>query len=73
LVISGDTDLPMTICNIVNTSNQLWIIKEPYKLTFGQDGKPLYVSGPYDDVEKIVKQLEATAGHGNFDVVINIG
>jgi hypothetical protein len=47
-------------------------LEEPYKLTFGQDGKPFYVSGPYDNVEQIIKQLEETAGHGNYDVVINL-
>ncbi len=47
-------------------------LAEPYKLTFGQDGKPFYVSGPYDNVDQIIKQLEATAGRGNFDYVINV-
>ena len=45
-------------------------LEEPYKLTFGKDGKPFFVSGPYDDVKKIIKQLEKTAGPGNFDVLI---
>lgn len=34
---------------------------------FGRDGKPLYISGPHDDVPRILKQLEATAGSGHFD------
>ena len=37
---------------------------------FGKDGKPLYVSGPHDDVGGIVRQLEAFAGEGNFDFVV---
>jgi hypothetical protein len=42
-------------------------LKEPYKLKFGQKGRPLFIAGPYDDTKKIIKQLEATAGPGNFD------
>ena len=37
---------------------------------FGRDGKPLYVSGPHDDVRRIVAQLQASAGEGNFDFMI---
>jgi hypothetical protein len=44
-------------------------LAEPYKLTFGQDGKPLFVAGPYDDANAIIKQLEQTAGPGNFDYI----
>ena len=45
-------------------------LEEPYKLTFGKNGKPFFISGPHDDVRKIIKQLEQTAGQGNFDVLI---
>jgi|SRR5579859_7659559 len=45
-------------------------LEEPYKLTFGKNGKPFFISGPFDDVKKVIKQLEATAGPGNFDVLI---
>jgi hypothetical protein len=44
-------------------------LKEPYKLKFGQKGKPLFIAGPYDDTKKIIKQLEATAGPGKFDFI----
>jgi hypothetical protein len=47
-------------------------LEEPYQLTFGKNGKPFYISGPYDDVEQIIKQLERTAGPGNYDVVIHL-
>ena len=39
---------------------------------FGKDGKPLYISGPFDDVERIISTLERTVGEGNFDYVIGI-
>ena len=42
-------------------------LAESYKLTFGQDGKPMFVAGPYDDAKAIIKQLEQTAGPGNFN------
>jgi hypothetical protein len=45
-------------------------LEESYKLTFGKNGKPFFISGPYDDVKKIIKQLEKTAGPGNFEVLI---
>ena len=48
-------------------------LEEPYKLTFGKDGKPLFISGPYDNVERIVRQLNQTAGPGNYDFVAMLG
>ncbi len=39
-------------------------------IEFGKDGKPFYVSGPYDDVEYITRQLQSKAGDGNFDFVV---
>ncbi len=33
---------------------------------FGSDGKPLYVSGPYDDVDAIMSHLYRTLGPDNF-------
>ena len=40
------------------------------KIEFGRKGKPLYISGPYDNHEKIVAKLKETVGEGNFDYVI---
>lgn len=39
-------------------------------VTFGKDGKPLYVSGPYDSEMKsrsVINTLTRTCGPGNFD------
>lgn len=36
---------------------------------FGRDGKPFYVAGPSDNVEKIIYKLQKTAGEGNYDVL----
>jgi hypothetical protein len=38
----------------------------PSVIGFGQEGKPLYIQGPYDNVSKIMKTLEHTAGRNNF-------
>ncbi len=48
-------------------------LEEPYKLTFGRDGKPLYIAGPHDNVGRIMRQLEKTAGPGNFDYLVGFG
>ena len=43
---------------------------------FGKDGKPLYVSGPFDDerrIRSVISTLMRTAGEGNFDYVAALG
>jgi hypothetical protein len=40
---------------------------------FGHNGKPLYVAGPHDNVEWVLKQLERTAGEGNFHYIAPFG
>jgi hypothetical protein len=45
---------------------------ELMEIECGRDGKPLYVQGPYDSeatANKIMKQLEKTAGTGNYDFI----
>jgi hypothetical protein len=42
---------------------------------FGKDGKPFFVSGPYDDERKInsvINTLMRTAGEGNFDYLAGL-
>jgi hypothetical protein len=44
-------------------------------VTFGKDGKPFYVSGPYDDKFKIsfvLSTLKRTCGEGNFNVLMGL-
>ena len=43
---------------------------------FGKDGKPFFVSGPYDDERKIssvINTLARTVGEGNFHYMAGIG
>ena len=39
----------------------------PSDIEFGKDDKPFFVSGPDDNVQKILNQLQATAGEGQYD------
>ena len=48
-------------------------LEEPYDLTFGRNGKPFFVAGPYDNATRIIKQLEKTVGPGNYDYLMAIG
>jgi hypothetical protein len=45
----------------------------PGAITFGKDGRPLYISGPYDDPGPVIRTLERTVGPGNFDFVATAG
>jgi hypothetical protein len=45
-------------------------LEEPYQLTFGKNGKPFFVAGPRDNAARILKQLEKTAGPGNYDYIV---
>ena len=37
------------------------------EVEFGKDGKPFYIAGPDDDVQAIMKKLEAKLGPDNFN------
>lgn len=39
-------------------------------VTFGRDGKPLYINGPRDNTYGIIAKLRQTAGDGNFDYLV---
>jgi hypothetical protein len=39
------------------------------KVEFGKDGKPFYVSGPNDNINRILNHLEKTLGPGNFHFI----
>ncbi|GJM41758.1 MAG: hypothetical protein DHS20C20_20400 [Ardenticatenaceae bacterium] len=36
----------------------------------GEDGKPFYFAGPYDDVDRILRVLDRTVGQGNYDFIV---
>ena len=42
---------------------------------FGYEGKPLFVSGPYDDerrIRSVMNTLMSTAGEGNFHYMVGV-
>ncbi len=39
-------------------------------IKFGKEGKPLYISGPDDDIDYVLNKLVKNAGEGNFDLII---
>src|SRR5881275_910337 len=41
-------------------------------ITFGRDGNPMYIQGPYDDAALIVRTLRRSVGDGNFDFLSQI-
>ncbi len=42
----------------------------PYNIEFGKDGKPVYIAGPNDNVNRIVAQLNKTVGDGNYHYIL---
>jgi hypothetical protein len=43
-------------------------LNEPCAFTFGRQGRPLYVPGPYDDPFAVMRALEETVGSDGFAV-----
>ena len=42
-------------------------------IPLGQDGKPLYISGPYDNVDAIMAKLERAVGQDGFHYLAHLG
>jgi hypothetical protein len=43
-------------------------LSEPCAITFGREGRPLYVAGPYDDPIAVMEKLSAAVGRDGFAV-----
>jgi hypothetical protein len=39
-------------------------------IEFGKDGKPTYITGPHDNVDRIIKTLRDNVGDGNFECIL---
>ena len=39
----------------------------------GEDGKPFFVNGPYDDVDRILRVLDRKVGKGNYNFLMMVG
>lgn len=46
--------------------------QETSAITFGQDGMPLYVSGPHDNPGAVMRTLRRTVGEGNFHFLTHV-
>jgi hypothetical protein len=42
----------------------------PSVIGFGHEGKPLYVQGPYDDANGVLRTLEGSVGRGGYDFTV---
>ncbi len=42
---------------------------EKIEVEFGKDGKPFFISGPYDKVDSVISKLEKAVGTGNFTFI----
>lgn len=42
------------------------------KIKFGRNGKPYFMSGPYDDTKKILATLRKNVGEGNFHYTVEV-
>ncbi len=43
------------------------------EIEVGMNGKPFFINGPYDDVDKIIATLNTNVGKGNFNYTIGEG
>ena len=55
------------------TKNHLGSWNGQPKLTFGRQGKPYFIEGPYDNAAQIMHTLRKNVGEGNFDYLIGLG
>jgi len=39
----------------------------------GEDGKPLFIAGPYDDVKRVTRILDRSVGQGNYNFIVPLG
>ncbi|MCK5103226.1 MAG: hypothetical protein KAR17_10440 [Cyclobacteriaceae bacterium] len=43
------------------------------EIEVGEEGKPLFINGPYDNVDSIIATLNRNVGEGNYDIIIGDG
>lgn len=44
----------------------------PSAINFGEDGKPFYVEGPWDDSGRVLRALERSVGKDNFHFIVSL-
>lgn len=63
---------PAPEADFAATRGHLGAWQGPSAIGFGRNGKPFYVSGPHDDVRRVLRQLERSVGAGNFDHLVGM-
>jgi hypothetical protein len=56
--------------DFADTAPHLGTPSAPTPIVFGRDGKPCYMSGPYDDPKSVIRTLDTTVGPGNYDYLL---
>ena len=46
--------------------------RDETRIQCGRNGKPFYISGPYDNPQKIINTLKTSVGEGNFDYLLGM-
>jgi hypothetical protein len=54
------------------TAGQLGDWAGPSDITFGHDGKPFYIQGPYDNPTAVIRTLDRTVGRDNYHYLIGL-
>ncbi len=54
------------------TTGHLGVLVGPSDITFGRDGQPFYVQGPYDDSATILKTLNRTVGRAKYQYLVGL-
>jgi hypothetical protein len=54
------------------TGGHLEPLQGPSAISFGKDGRPFYVEGPYDDATRNLRTLERSVGRGNFSFEMSV-
>jgi hypothetical protein len=44
----------------------------PSAISFGCNGKPTYISGPYDDTDHVLRTLERAVGREGFGYTVGV-
>jgi hypothetical protein len=65
LGLKPDPDFERSKIQLGKRSEQL------IEIEFGKDGKPFYMSGPYDNPDKIIHALESSVGKGNYNFIMH--
>ena len=59
--------------DVRDTAGHLGEWTDTSRITFGRDGVPFYLSGPYDNPRSVVRTLDRTCGQGNYHYLVGQG